>query len=1520
MMSKISSAFPFFIFALEMAFANPVSVPYSTDFSDDFEDFYCPTGNGYNWGHDWRAGNYQSWVTSSNRTVTASMQAVELEDEEFFLNVTIDPVETVGSGNSFGFAACGNSRTFGSHYLADVKPAENTFRILQISGGTTTIAAERVIENLSVSDLEPFELEFTGTRTGNSITLELTVLKDGESDTLSGTDATSLDGSYFGLRCRNGGTRYECHFDDYVLRPLHTVTVTSSPEQVAPVGELYEYQVSTDVGSSYSAEGALPAWLSLSGSGLLSGTPGAGDVGSETIRLLAISSDGAEARQEFILVITDLSGAIISEFMADNDDTLVDEEGDSSDWIEIFNPTSTAIDLTGWHLTDDWTTPNLWTFPNGTSVPPLGHLVVFASGKDLPGHASFRLNDSSGSYLALVRPDLSIASSFDSYPAQREDVSYGHFGDYLTKGYLLEPTPGAVNAAVGYSGFTADTKFSVSRGFYDAAFTMEVSCETPGATIVTTTDGTVPTLSNGDQSNSPASVSITKTTVLRAAAFVDGLAPTNVDTQTYLFLDDVKTQDSSEAQADGWPSGSVNGQTFNYGMDPEITNAISDAEFEEAMTDIPSISFVTDLDHFNDSETGFWVNGENRGRGWERPVSVELINPDGTAGFQIDAGVRLRGGWSRQGSNAKHSFHLYFRSKYGAGKLNYPLFGEEGAETFDAIDLRASQGGGGSWHFGHSTSATFNRDVFAREIQRDMEQPYSRSRHYHLYINGQYFGLFQTQERVDSDHAASYFGGENEDYDVIKTRTKPHRVESLDGDPWAWTRLFDAAVAGFSSDADYYAVQGLTATGEVDPTGENLLDVDNLIDYMLAIFYTGQGDGPVNLGANVPKNFFVMRPRDGRFGFQFFVHDNEDSMGSSSVNVTGSNGTGDRLVYFNPKWLHQRLSANAIYRQRFGDRVHRHFFNEGALTTGVSQARFSATADLIQNAVIGESARWGDSRRGTPYDQDDWQGAVNEILTGFISSRTNTVVNQLRSRDLYPYVTAPSFSMRGGEVAAGFMLGLSVPDGAIYYTLDGSDPAGPGGVLFDENATSDTLLPASSADWNYLVTDIPFSDSEVVVGHPSYGSGDWKHPDFDATTWSLGDAPLGYGGVGSPSWTTQISWGDGPSPNRTSYLRKTFNVIGAVNYSNLTLNIRRDDGAIVYLNGREIARSNMLAGNVIYSDTASGNASGSDESSYFPETYTLNAGELLEGVNTLAVEIHQGSSTSTDMVIDVEVLGTNTIGSGISITENTLVKIRALDGGEWSALDEANFYTSSPASSSTLVISEIYYNPTGVSEDTEYLELQNVSASESIHLDGLSFLEGISFEFPSGLVLGPGERVLLVKNMAAFEAEFGEGLPVIGQYGGSLNNGGERLALGGIADFVYSDEFPWPEAADGEGRSLVFLSGDPEVPSNWRASAIDGGSPGSSDTTNFPGGDLRIYAFGETGARIDENLAFTHVRNLAAADLTYVLETSDDLINWVEASGWNKVSENVIEGTFSEVTWIPESIGDREFVRVRATQ
>ncbi len=131
----------------------------------------------------------------------------------------------------------------------------------------------------------------------------------------------------------------------------------------------------------------------------------------------------------FGLVSSAWADPIISEFLASNNSELADEDGEFSDWIEIHNPDAMAVDMEGWHLTDNETNLDKWTFPS-VSIPSGGYLVVFASGKNRATvgnelHTDFKLS-SSGEYLALVKSDaVTKTSEFDPYPGQSEDVSYG---------------------------------------------------------------------------------------------------------------------------------------------------------------------------------------------------------------------------------------------------------------------------------------------------------------------------------------------------------------------------------------------------------------------------------------------------------------------------------------------------------------------------------------------------------------------------------------------------------------------------------------------------------------------------------------------------------------------------------------------------------------------------------------------------------------------------------------------------------------------------------------------------------------------------------------------------------------------------------------------------------------------------------------------------------------------------------------------------------------------------------------
>ena len=623
--------------------------------------------------------------------------------------------------------------------------------------------------------------------------------------------------------------------------------------------------------------------------------------------------------------------------------------------------------------------------------------------------------------------------------------------------YFDNPTPGQLNDVSSTVGFVEDTEFSVNRGFFDASFPLTITTDTPGAQIRYTLNGDAPTATTGIVYNGP--INITGTTVVRAAAFKPGHLASNVDTQTYVFVNDVVTQAANGQAPAGWPT-SWGSNVVDYGMDPDVVNNPAYAStIRNDLKSIPSISLVTDLENLFDPATGIYANPGQDGRLWERPASIELINPDGSRGFQENAGIRIRGGFSRSTGNPKHAFRVFFRDEYGAGKLDFPLFGADAAQSFDKFDLRTFQNY--SWSFQGDSRGVFVRDQFSRDTQLDMGHNSTRGDFYHLYINGQYWGVYNTEERPEAAYAASYEGGTDEDYDVVKVEAGVYTVNATDGNMDAWTRLYNAMIGGFETPEKYWRVQGRNPDGSVNPAYENLLDVDNLIDYMLVIFYTGNFDAPLSgfLGNTNPNNWYGIRSRTRNEGFKFVVHDSEHTLLLGNTQI-GDGLTADRtgpfpasysLAKSNPHWLFQELAKNPEFRMRVADHVHQHWFNGGALTPEQTLARFDKRIAELDRAVVAESARWGDAKRPTsPLTRDShWLPQVNALRTQYFPQRSGIVLNQLKNDNLYPTIAAPVFERQGGEVGDGYELTMTNPNagGTIYYTLDGSDPRLPGGGL-----------------------------------------------------------------------------------------------------------------------------------------------------------------------------------------------------------------------------------------------------------------------------------------------------------------------------------------------------------------------------------------------------------------------------------------------------------------------------------------
>lgn len=778
-----------------------------------------------------------------------------------------------------------------------------------------------------------------------------------------------------------------------------------------------------------------------------------------TYTLTATNGGGSVTSEVTVGVDVPMLPPVLNEFLASNDSNFTDEDGNSSDWIEIYNPNPFAIDLEGFHLTDDAINSTLWTFPANSTIAGESYLVVFASGtsRGLPElHTNFRIS-AGGGYLALFAPGGGTAiTEFTNYPAQRTDISYS------IAGFLSPPTPGEENGTA-TAGFVADTSFDFDRGFYDSPFTVNITTTTPGATIIFTTDGTDPTLSNGFSSPSPgsASVPITKTTILRAAAFQDGLTPTDIDTQTYLFTSDIIQQAE---------------------MDPDVVNDPAySGEIASALQSIRSLSIVTAPEHLFSNATGILENTQGRGREWERPVSIEFIDPqDPSASLQTDAGIRVHGNGSR--GSAKNSLRLLFRAEYGPRKLEYPLFGDDFiAERFNTVVLRAQNAN--SWTHSRSEdrrSTTYLQDSFAKDTQKAMGQPYSGSTYVHLFLNGTYWGLYNPTERPDGSFGEDHFGGDDTDYDAVSRRFE---VEVQSGTRTHWDEMI-----AYSNN--------LLDTQEEFEGLDDFIDVDNLIDYMLMHQFMQARDGPDDFGHN---NMRLVRRNNPGGQWQAYAWDMEYSMIDTSGTrnycypfpIYSSTRNSNNDITDSVASVYIRLKDNnPEFQLRYADRAYKHLFNNGALDPTTASARFEVRAQEIESAVVVESARWGDHRRTVPYTRDiEWMAERDRINDEFFPARPAHVVSRLRIAGLYPSIDPPILSQHGGEVASGFSLALSAEQGTIFYTADGTDPReivtnNPLGLTYSSpvNLTESVTIKArtlSGGEWSAL------TEADFLVGTPA---------------------------------------------------------------------------------------------------------------------------------------------------------------------------------------------------------------------------------------------------------------------------------------------------------------------------------------------------------------------------------------------------------------------------------------------------
>jgi hypothetical protein len=332
------------------------------------------------------------------------------------------------------------------------------------------------------------------------------------------------------------------------------------------------------------------------------------------------------------------------------------------------------------------------------------------------------------------------------------------------------------------------------------------------------------------------------------------------------------------------------------------------------------------------------------------------------------------------------------------------------------------------------------------------------------------------------------------------------------------------------------------------------------------------------------------------------------------------------------------LLNNSGFSQQFAQRFTDHLY-----TTFHSRRVVSIIEkhkDLIDQEMPYHSARWAGTSssygNGIP-SVSYWEGKVEELVE-FANGRPSVMLQDIKNRfnldDLVDLsvINSPS---EGGQIMINQLPIPTTPWIGNYFK---NMPF----TLMANPAVGQDFLGWSTATYEPLITK---GDEWSYLDDGSNQGETWKSIDFDDSSWKSGNAKFGYG---DNNENTTISFGDDSSNKHiTTYFRKNFTIEDVNTFTgNLVINLLRDDGALIYLNGKELLRSNLSAGVINYQTPAPNFASGEEESTYY--SFIIDNSDLIEGENNISVEIHQNSPNSSDLGFDLEV-------QALKITYNSFI-------------------------------------------------------------------------------------------------------------------------------------------------------------------------------------------------------------------------------------------------------------------------
>ena len=387
------------------------------------------------------------------------------------------------------------------------------------------------------------------------------------------------------------------------------------------------------------------------------------------------------------------------------------------DWVEIYNASGQAVDLSGYGLSDNSGHPRKWQFPNGTTLQPGQYMVLALSGSEGESSGSylnvnFALSSGGGYTVTLSDPSGNVLDAV--YLSQQfGGISYGRAEGEEGFFYYAAGTPAAANSSTRYRGRAAEAECSVQGGLYSSGQSFSVELSAPeGSRVYYTLDSSDPTESSTPYSGP---IQISGTTILRTRVYRDGFMPSFIDTQSYLY---------------------------------DIPNESS----------VYIVSLVSDWDNLTGEENGL-ASANNLMQDLEREAHFELFLPDGERVLSQGCGISLHGADSRK--ERIKSFNVIARSEYGKSRFEYPIFTHRNYPQYQSILLRPS---------GEDQNMTFMRDSVLSSLMRGSSLMFQEHELCVVYLDGEYYTLCYIRERINKNSICQFEGweGMEDDIDLVR--------------------------------------------------------------------------------------------------------------------------------------------------------------------------------------------------------------------------------------------------------------------------------------------------------------------------------------------------------------------------------------------------------------------------------------------------------------------------------------------------------------------------------------------------------------------------------------------------------------------------------------------------------------------------------------------------------------------------------------------------------------------------------